>query len=86
VRRRVRWLALVLAGCSAPLTVAEPRDAGPPFEPTSPPAFGEASVADAADEPPPLGDPVDPPPDASDADASDADASDAADAKDASSD
>ena len=66
---RGMFIALFLgAGCTAPLTVAEPRDAGAPINApgadADPPLVGEDAAAadaglDANEEPDPLSDPVD---------------------------
>ena len=48
-----------IAGCTAPLTVAEPRDAGGPDEAGVFPTEGGFEPSDAADEPPLLSDPPD---------------------------
>jgi hypothetical protein len=60
----VSWRFVVLAlaiivGCSAPLTIAEPRDAGSADEGGVFPTDGGIESSDAADEPPLLSDPPD---------------------------
>ena len=58
--RLVVLVLVVIAGCTAPLTIAEPRDAGPPAEEAGRfPSEGGLEPSDAADEAPLLSDPVD---------------------------
>ena len=67
IARGIVIMLFVAAGCTAPLTVAEPRDAGPPPVPGTDadiPLVGEDATAadaglDANEEPDPLSDPVD---------------------------